>query len=269
MKIRHMDGPLEGQDTQDTFVAYDDLGGMLGGADVTSVMRDMLCPSRPHQLLIRTECEQGALDALLGAATARAMYLAREKQDSPARIFCECNPSDEERMRVLQTQGYMDDDGLVRMKKMLKRGPIIKPLPRDCVIVRDYLIDDSESKYFVERYNAMFASDKDMDWLNELKQRPNFARLLMVAPDGLAGELVTWSDAYSGVVGVIQTPPHWQQKGVASHLMEQARNYWLDKGLVDAYFDVWTRLTGAMRLAATTGFRPEEMLLRYPGIDMF
>lgn len=269
MKIRHAEGPLVGQETEDTFVAYDDLEEMLGGADVTSVMRDMLCPGRPHQMLIRAECEPEALDALLGAATARAMYLARQKPDTPARIFCECSPGDGERMRALMSQGYQDDDGLVRMRKTLRRGPIMRPLPKDCVVVRDYLIDETEGKYFIERYNAMFASDKDEAWLKVVKQRPDFARLLAVAPDGLAGELVTWSDGQAGVVGVIQTPPHWQKQGVASYLMEQARNHWVDRGLTEAYFDVWTRLTGAMRLAATSGFRQAEMLLRYPGIDIF
>ncbi len=269
MKIRHAEGSAFGLDIENTFVAYDDLGDPLGEADVTEVMRDMLCPTRPHQLLIRTDCELEALDALLGAATARAMLLAREKPLSPARIFCECNPLDEKRMRVLETQGYLDDDGLVRMHRVLKRGPIVKPAPKDCVIVRDYLIDEMESKYFIKRYNAMFSTAFDDEWLKRIKQRPNFARLLAVAPDGLAGELVTWSDGIYGVVGIIQTPPSWQRKGVASFLLEQARNYWMDRGLSEAYFDVWTRLTAAMRLAATSGFRPQGTLVRYPGIDVY
>lgn len=269
MKIRHLGSDPAGRDIENTFVAYDDLGGELGFATVTQVMRDMLFPGRPHQLLIQTDCETEALDALLGAATARAMLLARLKPGTPARIFTECRPDDEARMNALESQGYRDDDGLIRMHRPLRRGPIVKPQPKECVIVRDYLIDETEGRYFVERYNAMFSTRMDEDWLKGLKQRPNFARLLAAAPDGLAGELVTWSDGAAGVVGVIQTPPHWQRKGVASYLMEQARNYWVDRGLSEAYFDVWTRLTGAMRLAATSGFRPEGMLKRYPGIDIY
>jgi len=257
-----------GLDIRNTFIAYDDLGAPLGTADVTEVMRDMLFPRRPHQLLVRTDCEIEALDALIGAATARAMQLAREKPGTPARLFTECAPDDERRMRALEIQGYIDDDGLIRMHRPLRRGPIVKPCPKDCVIVRDYLIDETESRFFIERYNAMFGAERDESWLKALKQRSNFARLLAVASDGLAGELVTWSDGGAAVVGVIQTPPHWQKKGVASYLMEQARNYWLDRGLDEAYFDVWTRLSGAMRLAATSGFRPSGMLTRYPGIDI-
>lgn len=268
MKIRHVSVPLVGQEIENTFVAFDDVESELGTADVVQALRDALCPSRPHHLQIRTNCEDAALFALLGAATARAMLLARLRPGTPARIFTEVDPDDAPRMEVLLSQGYKDDDGLMRMAKEVRRGPLVKPMPRGCVNVKDYLIDEKESKYFIERYNAMFASDVDDEWLKGLKQKPNFCRLLLAAPDGLAGEMLTWSDCGCGVVGVILTPPHWQRKGVGSHLLDQARQYWADKGLTAAYFDVWTRLSGAMRLAATCGFRPERALKRYPGIDV-
>lgn len=269
MKIRHDENPKGGLEQQNTFVAFDDMGSELGRADVTEYMRDMLFPGRPHQLLIHVDCEDEALDALIGAVTARAMLMARLKPDTPARIFTEVRPGDETRMRALLSQGYLDNDGLMRMHKPIRRGPLVKPMPKDCVIVRDYLIDETEGRYFVERYNAMFGAKMDMEWLKELKQLPNFCRLLAASSGGLAGELVTWSDGPCGVVGVIQTPPHWQRRGVASYLLDQARNYWVDRGLGEAYFDVWTRLNGAMRLAATSGFRPAATLKRLPGIDIY
>lgn len=266
MKIRHATQTDEGTAVENTFVAYDDLENCLGEADVSEYMRDMLCPSRPHHLKVRVDCEEEAMDALLGAATARAMLLARGNA-AAARIYAQCGAEDTLFMRALTAQGYKDDDALIRMRRPLRRGPIVKPLPAGCVIVRDYLIDETESRFFLERHNAVFAENRDMAYLRELKQKPNFARLLAVAPGGLAGELITWSDGAAGVVGVVETPPAWQKKGVASYLMEQARMYWLSKGLSTAYFDVWTRLTGAMRLAATSGFRPAEVICRYPGID--
>lgn len=266
--IRHGGEPVYGQPIENTFEAFSDLGDRLGEAVVIETQADVLCPSRPHHLMIRARTDRSAQDALIGAATARALQLARMLPGVAARIYTECTPDDEATMVALETLGYKDDDGLIRMRKVLGRGPMVKPLPSGCTIVRDYLIDETESKFFLERYNTMFARKRDMAWLKGLKELPNFARLLVVSPGGLAGELVTWSDGDAGVVGIISTTPSWQQKGVGSYLVELARIYWLDAGLREAYFDVWTRLTGAVRLAATSGFRPEKMLMRYPGIDV-
>ncbi len=268
MIIRHGVEEIYGQAVENTFVAYDDLEEELGQAAVIESHAYMICPGRPYHLLIRARCRPEAQDALIGAATARALQLARMVPDAAARIYTECQPEDEAKMTSLEALGYRDDDGLIRMRKRLSRGPIVKPLPAGCTIVRDYLLDEVESKYFLERYNAMFARNRDMAWLKGLKALPDFARLLVITPGGLAGEMLTWSDGDAGVVGIIETTPAWQRKGVGSYLMELARLYWLERGLTNAYFDVWSRLTGAVRLAATNGFRPDEMLMRYPGIDI-
>ena len=268
MIIRHAGEAPEHIGVENTFVAYDDLEERLGQANVMESMADMICPRRPHHILIRTRCEREARDALMGAATARALYLAHCEKDVPARIYTECEADDDEYMASLESLGYRDDDGLIRMRRALMRGPIVKPLPDGCTIVRDYLLDEDESKFFVERYNAMFARNRDLAWLKRIKAKPNFARLLVIANTGLAGEMLVWSDGECGVAGIIQTTPAWQRHGVGSYLMELARLYWLDRGLKEATFDVWTRLTGAVRLAATSGFRPDETLMRYPGIDV-
>ncbi|MDO4546479.1 MAG: hypothetical protein Q4D04_00125 [Clostridia bacterium] len=269
MIIRHAEDVRENQSVENTFVAYDDIESFMGSAEVVPSMCDTLCPSRPHHLLIKTRCDDESFDALIGAATARALQLARLEPGLPARIYTQCYPDDEETMSRLETLGYRDDDGLIRMKRTLHRGPIVAPLPQGLTIVRDYLLDENESMFFLERYNAMFARQRDMDWLRGIKALPNFARLLIVAPEGLAGELLVWSDGDYGVAGIIQTTPAWQMRGVGSYLMELARLYWLEKGLYRAYFDVWARLTGAVKLAASSGFRPDATLMKYPGIDVY
>lgn len=267
MKIRHADA-AQGLAVENTFIALDELETKIGEASVQSSMAPVLCPGRPHQILVRASCEPAAESALLGAATTRALVLARQMPDVPALVYAECMPSDAARMGTLEALGYRDEDGLVRTRRVLKHGPIIRRLPPGCTIVRDYLADESESKFFLERYNAMFGRSRDMAWLKGLKRMPDFARLLVISPAGLAGEMIVWSEDRRGVVGIVQTTPAWQKKGVASYLMDLARLYFLDRGLSEAYFDVRTRLTGAARLAATSGFRPAEMLMRYPAIDV-
>ncbi len=46
----------------------------------------------PHQILVRASCEGGAEDALLGAATTRALVIARQKPGVPALVYAECAP---------------------------------------------------------------------------------------------------------------------------------------------------------------------------------
>ncbi len=267
MKIRYADA-APGLDVENAFVALDDLETKIGEASVQGSMVPALCPERPHQILVRASCEAAAEDALLGAATTRALVIARQKPGVPALVYAECAPGDAARMGALMALGYRDEDGLVRTVRALRHGPIYRHLPQGCTIVRDYLADENESKYFLERYNAMFGRSRDMAWLKGLKKLPDFARLLMIAPTGLAGEMVVWSDSGRGVVGIALTSPAWQRKGVASYLMDLARLYFLDRGLTEAYFDVRTRLIAAARLAATSGFRPAQMLMRYPAIEV-
>jgi GNAT superfamily N-acetyltransferase len=268
MKIRHADA-AQGLSVENTFIALDELESKIGEASVQESMTPVLCPDRPHQILVRASCDAAAENALLGAATTRALVLARQKPNVPALVYCECSPGDAGRLSALEALGYRDEDGLVRTRRALKHGPIVRKLPQGCTIVRDYLADESESKFFLERYNLMFGRSRDMAWLKALKRMPDFARLLVIAPTGLAGEMAVWSEGKTGVIGIVQTTPAWQRKGVASYLMDLARWYFLDRGLSDAYFDVRTRLTGATRLAATSGFRPAEMLTRYPAIDVY
>jgi len=267
MKIRHADAAA-GLPVENTFIALDDLESKIGEASVQETMTPVLCPERPHQILVRASCEAAAESALLGAATTRALVLARKKPEVPSLVYCECAPGDVSRMEALEALGYRNEDGLVRTRRALKHGPIIKKLPPGCTIVRDYLADESESRFFLERYNLMFGRSRDMAWLKGLKHMPDFARLLVIAPTGLAGEMAVWSEDGRGVIGIVQTVPAWQRKGVASYLMDLARWYFLDRGIAQAHFDVRTRLTAAARLAATSGFRPAEMLMRYPGIEV-
>ncbi len=130
----------------------------------------------------------------------------------PALVYAECAPGDAARMGALMALGYRDEDGLVRTVRALRHGPIYRHLPQGCTIVRDYLADENESKYFLERYNAMFGRSRDMAWLKGLKKLPDFARLLMIAPTGLRrdGGLVGFG---RGVVRIALTSPAGRERG--------------------------------------------------------
>lgn len=268
MKIRHGSEALNGQPPENTFVAYDELENRLGACSVRPFVAPELFPERPFNLLIQTEGELRALDALLGAATARALMLRRSQPGMRARVYTECHPLDEARMQALSSLGFLDDDGVMRMRRTLRRGPIIERMPQGTTLVEDGLEDELERKFFLERYNAIFCASQDAAWLEALRHRPHFRRLLLVAADGLAGELLVWEEDGMGVAGILHTTAHWRRKRVASYLMDVARQAWLRQGFTESVMDVWLRMAPALQLAAGSGYRQERVLMRYPGINL-
>ena len=251
-----------------TFLAKDARGNSIGEASVTESTRSVLFPNRPHCLQVRVSGDTSCRDALLGAATARAMMLAMATPRVPARIYAECDLDDTEKMALLNTLGYRDDDSVVRMWRPLSSGPLIKPMPRGCTVVKDALEDETERRYFLERYNAVFATAHSMHWMDDVCAMDGFTRLLLVNASGLVSEMILWNDGGTGVVGAIQTAPESMRQGAASYLMELAREHWIRNGIKEARFDVWLRLEAAQRLAATSGYRTMETLIKYPGINI-
>ena len=101
-----------------------------------------------------------------------------------------------------------------------------------------------------------------------MQAKDGFSRTVMVAPDGLAGEMLAWLEEGEGVIGYLYTAPAFRRQGVARYLLDLARSYFLDAGLQDSRMDVWQRLLPAMQAASAAGFRPAQVLKEYAAIDI-
>ena len=279
-----------GQRLENAFVAVDALENSYGWCRVEPHMNDHLMPERPLEIKIAAGGREEAQQQLLAAAMARAMVIAREQPEVKARVYAECAPEDDQLMERLVSLGFADDDAWVRMRRRVVGGPNPVPLPEGCVLIADRLDDPTERRFFLEREERLFHRVNARAWLDEIGQRPGFRRLLLTARSGLAGELICWMDpeARAGVVGQVYTVPDWRRRGVASYLMEEARQYFdqcrlpeaylprlrfakdrpLEDTLLEAVADVRWRQTAAARLAATAGYRREKTLMRLPGIDL-
>lgn len=268
MTIRHAFDEIAGGEDENRFEALDDYGDTIGTAHVEVQRLFALYPRQPLRVRVRAEGGGEATHALLGAATAKALLIAKADKKIGARVYSECSPDDDETMDMLKTFGYEDDDGVVQMRRRLSPGAIARPLPEGLTVVRDYLLDDLEAKYFLERHNEMYGESRDIAWLSEVRKNSDFSRILLVSPDGLAGEVLIWSDGFSGVIGSIQTTPAWRRQGVATYLLELARIFFLEHGVYRSTFDIWLKLTPAGRLAYSLDYEPGKMIIRYPGIDV-
>lgn len=266
MILRHSRTPVDGQPIENTFCAIDERSGDILGQSVIYVDHNpVLYPVRPLQVRIQLDGAD-VPDALLGATITRAREIC-ELSGEYCRIFSHCAPDDSALMERLAPFGFQDTDGLVRMQMRLPTPHNFKA-PAGCAVVYDDLSDSMERKYFLERYNQLFNTERDMAWLSRFIDRPNFTRILTVAPTGMAGEILIWREKYSGVIGYIQTSKRWRRLGVASYMLSLACESFEQMDLYCAEASVRVRHPHMLKLMTKAGFSQTELLMRYPGVDV-
>lgn len=250
-----------------TFEAYDDLENYLGEAAVESTHWPLVSETRPDVFTIRLQGDETAYDALLGAATAHALYLAKDVEGR-ACVRVEVLPGQQERLAsALEALGFGGKSAILRMSAPVRQGPVTVAIPEGLTVVRDYLNDEKERAFYLERVNALFGGRKSKEWLEEVREKPRFTRMLLIDEHGAAGEMVTWAEGETGVVENLWIHPDWRGRGAGKFMLEFARIYWLECGLSEARMDVWSRLTPAIRLAYSAGFQPSEAVVEYPYMD--
>ena len=262
MKISHESITPE-VSAQNTFVARDDSRVLLGICTVSPRDMGAMFPDAPKQFVIHARGDERSLHVLYGAAVAHARVLAA-RHPGRSRIYAEVNVGDEASLSVLGALGFSNNDGVMRMYRRVNGNRNLARLPEGCTIVRDFLADPTERKFFLERYNACYGLSNDDNWLSELAEQQDFARILMVSPNDLAGELLVWNEDGVGIIGIIQTARKWRRKGVATYLLEDARLYFHSLGLTFSQFDVWIKSPGALPLAKTAGYSGGDPIYLYP-----
>ena len=225
-----------------------------------------LFPQRPNNYRLEFAGEFSAFGRTLGAAMALARAMAAGEK-APSRIYAACDPEDELLLAALEQYGFEDNDGLVRMALDFEAVPQTR-MPAGCVLVEDELSDPAERRFFLERYNQLYQTKYDFDWLETYVSKEGFRRILCVAPTGLAGELTCWREGRTGRIGYVHTAKRWRGMGVAKHLLRLAGEYFEDGGIITVEADVRVRIPMLLRTLESSGFRQSSLLMRYPGVDI-
>ncbi|MBQ3669417.1 MAG: GNAT family N-acetyltransferase [Clostridia bacterium] len=252
---------------ENRYVALDDRDMKIGYCSVTRKELPWIFADVPAQYVIKVSCDDECRDVLCGAAVTRARLLAMKEQ-APSRVFADLDPKDVRELETLKALGFTRTDGINRMTRRVTDERITLPVPVHCTIVRDFLENEDERKKCLRRYNDCFGENRDMAWLMKLTSRRDFARILIVSPSELCGEVMVWSQGYTGVIGIIQVARAWRRKGVGSYLVEDARKYFASIGMRDITFDVWLSAPGSLPLARKCGFRRGEMIRQYPTLEI-
>lgn len=266
MMLRHAREPVEGQPIENTFLAIDErTGNQLGSCTIFCDDNPSLFPARPYQVRLQFEGDP-IPDVLLGASVARARELCADS-GKLCRLYTRCAPDDDAFMESLAPMGFKDNDGLVKMQMRLPCGYDYR-LPAGCTVVKDDLSDPQEQKYFLERYNQLYNTDHDFNWLRSFIDRKDFMRILAVSATGMCGEVLLWREGYSGIIGFIQTAKRWRRLGVGTCLIGLACEEFEKKNLYCAESNVRARIPHILRLMEKMGFKQSELLMRYPGVDI-
>ena len=266
MMLKHAREPVDGQPVENTFLAIDEYSGaQLGACTIFCDDNPSLYRARP--LKVRLQLEGSPIpDALLGAAVARGRVICNESGKF-CRLYTRCDPDDEEMLESLAPMGFKDNDGLVQMQLRLPFAQDYR-LPAGCVVVKDDLSDPMEQKFFLERYNELYNTDHDFEWLRAYIDRPGFTRILTVSPTGMAGEILIWHENYTGVIGYLQTAKRWRRMGVGTCMLGLACEEFENNRLMVVEANVRVRIPHILRTMEKMGFKQTELLMRYPGIDI-
>lgn len=266
MMLRHSREPVQGQPIENTFLAIDEhTGNQLGACTIFSDDNPTLFPARPYQVRLQLEGDP-IPDALLGASVARAREICADSGKF-CRMYAHCAPDDDLLLNSLLPMGFKDNDGLVKMQLRLPCAQDYK-LPAGCAVVEDDLSDPLEQKYFLERYNQLYNTDHDFEWLYSFIDRRDFMRILTVAPTGMAGEILIWREEYSGIIGYLQTSKRWRRLGVGTCMISLACEAFQKNKLYCAEANVRARTPHILKTMDNMGFKQAELLMRYPGVDV-
>ena len=264
--LRNPNKPVDGQPIENSIVCYDAATGRTTGqCTIYTDDNPALFPARPFQVRMQLDSESYP-DELLGASIARARAICADSGKF-ARLYTRCEPDDTALLDALAPMGFKDNDGLVKMQLRLPCAGDYH-LPAGCVIVRDDLSDPMEQKFFLERYNELYNTTHDFEWLHSFISREGFMRILTVSPTGMAGEILIWQEEYRGVIGYIQTAKRWRRMGVGSCMLGLACEEFEKNRLVVAEANVRARIPHVLHMMERMGFVQAELLMRYPGVDI-
>ena len=82
------------------------------------------------------------------------------------------------------------------------------------------------------------------------------------------GEVTVWTEDGVGVVDYVETTRRFRRQGVAKYLIGIAAEYLHDLGIHTATAVLRARWPYAIRTFEGAGFYQNELIMRYPGIDM-
>jgi GNAT superfamily N-acetyltransferase len=169
-------------------------------------------------------------------------------------MYTRCDPDDSDMLEALMPMGFKDNDGLVKMQIHLPCESDYR-LPAGCVVVKDDLSDPMEQKFFLERYNELYNTEHDFEWLHSFIDRKGFQRILTVSPTGMAGEILIWQEEYCGIIGYIQTSKRWRRMGVGSCMLGLACEAFENNGLFLAEANVRARIPHVLKMMEKMGFK--------------
>ncbi len=267
--IQHPLAALPGIPLENSFQVLDETGEKCGNAAVVEYINHTMLPDCPLNYYISINARSDrAFDLLLGATLARSMTLRTRKPHLKARVYAPCKPYDQLSLRNFQEAGFLNDDAIIRMRRILSPASRMPNPPVGCVIAPIALENDDDAEGIVRRMNAYSVTERSIDWLAQLRREQMLEVHGVWQDQRLLGEMILSAYGAEGRLEMIYTRPEYRRRGIATALISHAEQVLLRNGIRSLTAEVWRRVVSAMSLFETLGFESVSPTILYPGIDL-
>ncbi len=265
-RIQYSATTLPGVPRENAFYVLDDSGMRSGNAAVVEYVNHQIFPDRPLNYYVSINAlDQRSFDVLMGAVFARAYALRARHPKLPARIYAPCQPQDVRLLQSLSFYGFLNDDAVIRVRRVLSQSDRPPTPPVGCSLAPVVLEDEQDFEGLLARVNAYSVTVRGMDWLNRLRQEQLFAVLGVWQEQRLLGEIILTAYGAEGRVEMIYTRPEARRRGVATALLSHAGELLLRSGIRTLTAEVWRRNVPAMTLFNSRRFDSIQPTILYPG----
>ena len=256
MRIYHPVRGVGGALRENSFTVIDDAGVEIGQGGLSYRVLKKMYPDRPLDIEMNMSAHPMASDTLFGALSARAERIIAEHRGQPARLYTRCDIDDVQRREYFMRMGFDDYDGdelfVLRIQDRSGRRRHYGPVGAKSIDVD--LRTRTRREEFLIGLKDYGCTEHASEWLEERMRSPVvLARQMYYGSDLLGSILVTGTEA-EGVLDMVCTAEKWRGRGVASALVEEARDMLLAHQVPYLRANATRRNAGAMRLLRKCGF---------------
>lgn len=266
MNMIHPQQPIGGLNTEDTFLAMDDLGVRTGIGYIMYQLQPGVYPDCPVNMYFSLESDLSSRYMLLGALIARARVLQEVNPQFKARLYTSLSPDDVSLKEFYLANGFNCDgsDDLVQLAMPYGDGRI----PMSCTVAPTPLHTPEEQSALIYRLQTNEVAFIDQNYLNSLMRMPHFMTLGLYRNAMLIGEVIMAGQGSDCELVAIYIEPGSRQQGMAKALLHRMMAIMGAEGVTRVITRIMSRSIPQQRLMANFGATLLGVNMIFPGIEL-
>ncbi len=237
MFINHPPADYQGIPADDVCFVSSDQHVQLGYGYVIRFLQNELYPEQPELFFLQLDAQSSARSMLYGALYARACQL--HSSLSPARLYTQLSPEQNELLRFFEKMGLKNDDSEDLYSFYPPFGS--RGAPMGFEYWQSPLANLQDETALLERINRYRIQPVSRDYLTLWRQQEHFLALAYYRQGIPACECVVTGAGNTATLLSIYTLPQYRRQGMASRLIESAGNLLRSQGVSTMYTHIFKR----------------------------